>query len=138
MKIKELYMESDFIMEGESYCRKTIFTIPELTESPIRTNITFSANPEMEFIDGYAEFFDGEWKVLSDVIPKIPTLENVEEVQKDLVSSVIAILGCGKYESNQIDIDYQKYDMFKWDDLNKYSEKKEESLIKIEFNPKMK
>lgn len=135
MEINELYMESEFILGGESYCRKCIFSIPAVNNHKLRTTVTFVVSDEASIIDGYAEIHDGIWNHLTDILPKDATLENLKLVQKELVKSCIAILDMTGNTVNFNEIDFNKYEMFKWDDLESKVAKEEENVLTLEFNP---
>ena len=136
MKINELYMESEFILGGDSYCRKCIFSMPEIDKRKIRTTVTYVSSEEANLIDGYAELYSNGWHHLTDILPKESTLENLKFVQKELIKSSVAILNV---TGNTVDfnkIDFDKYEMFKWYDLESKAVKEEENVLTLEFNPK--
>lgn len=134
MEINEVYMESEFIMGGESYCRKCIFYIPEIDLYKFRTTVTYVNSEEMSLVDGFVErFFEGTWHHIHDSLPKEGTMENIKLVQKELVKVAAKIIHANIDTNN---IDESKYKMFKWDDLEAIENKEEENLLTLEFNPK--
>jgi len=136
MEIKEIYMESEFILGGESYCRKCIFSIPDIDTRKIRTTVTYVNSEEASLIDGYAELWSGKWEHLTDVLPKEATLENLKFVQKELIKSSVAILDLTEDKVGFDKVEFDKYKMFKWEDLESKEIKEEENLLTLEFNPK--
>ena len=137
MEIKEFYMESEFILGGDSYCRKCIFLIPGIDPYKIKTTVTYVSSEEASLVDGYAErHYDGVWHHLTDVLPKEATLDNLKLVQKELIKSSIAILDLT--DGTNVDfnkLDFDKYEMFKWNDLEDKIANEEENVLTLEFNP---
>ena len=139
MEIKELYMESEFILNSDSYCRKCIFSIPELDSinTRIRTTVTYVNSEEASLVDGYAErYVNGKWNHLADIVPKEATLENLKFVQKELLKLSVVILGDIEDINSFDNIDFKKYEMFKWKDLESKKSKEKENVLTLEFNPK--
>ena len=137
MEIKEFYMESEFILGGDSYCRKCIFQIPGIDPYKIKTTVTYVSSEEASLVDGYAErHYDGVWHHLTDVLPKEATLDNLKLVQKELIKSSIAILDLTDGTSVDFNkLDFDKYEMFKWNDLEDKIANEEENVLTLEFNP---
>ena len=137
MEIKEFYMESEFIMNGDSYCRKCIFSIPGIDPYKIKTTVTYVNSEDTSLIDGYAErYFGGQWHHLTDVIPKESSLDNLKFVQKELIKSAVSILDLKGDLVDFNKLDFSKYEMFKWDDLEdpEDSTDEKENVLTIDFN----
>lgn len=140
MKITELIVESNFILESDSYCKKCIFEIDGIK---IKTTITLINSEEANLIDGFSErYHKGEWKHLYDSLPKKVSIENLKKIQEDLVENSAIILFGKKTELT--DVERNNYLIFQWKDIEPDQEKvdnddsDDDQIIRIDFKNRKK
>ena len=135
--IEILNMESEFIMGGDSYCRKCTFI---WKNNVLRTTVTYVNTDEANLIDGFCErYHEGEWKHLNDILPKEATIENLKDMQINLVRGADCILTTTGNDFDKFYEDYKQIidvsEMFQWSDLEDNEDDKKENVIRLEFNP---
>lgn len=139
-QIEIIDMESEYIMGGDSYCRKSTFLIGD---DLLRTTVTYVNTDDASLVDGYCErYVSGEWKHLNDVIPKEATIDNLKDMQINLVRSANNIITAKQTKSLNFDEFCEahsdlisNFDLFQWSELEPTEEEKRENVIRLEFNP---
>jgi hypothetical protein len=133
-------MESEYIMGGDSYCRKSTFLI---ADDLLRTTVTYVNTEEASLVDGYCErYVSGEWRHLNDIIPKEASIDNLKDMQINLIRSANNIITSKQKEIFNFDEFCDVHSsliedcpLFQWEDLEPAEEEKRENVIRLEFNP---
>jgi len=139
-QIEIIDMESEYIMGGDSYCRKSTFLIGD---DLLRTTVTYVNTEDASLVDGFCEtYVSGEWRHLNDVIPKEATIDNLKDMQINLIRVANNVLSAKKTKSLNFDEFCGIHDdliescpIFQWKDLEPPEEEKQENVIRFEFNP---
>lgn len=139
-QIKIIDMESEYIMGGDSYCRKSTFLI---ADDLLRTTVTYVNTEEASLVDGYCErYVSGEWRHLNDIIPKEASIDNLKDIQINLIRSANNIITAKQKEIFNFDEFCDVHSsliedcpLFQWEDLEPTEEEKRENVIRLEFNP---
>jgi len=138
IKINELINESDYLLGGDTFFRKSIFVVSKSDDQhsklKVKTTVTALNTEDTAWVDGFAEaWINNQWQHIFDVIPRELNIENVKKAQKDLVLNTITIY----WEDTSLveNLDFENLRMFDWTELEESGEK-EERVLTLAFNPK--
>tara|TARA_B100000287_G_scaffold109553_1_gene101864 strand:- start:723 stop:1145 length:423 start_codon:yes stop_codon:yes gene_type:complete len=135
VKINEFFTESEFVMNTDSYCKKSVFQIicNKNEKYTIKTSVTLIESEDVSLIDAVSEIWnDKRWEHVTEIIPKQASVENLKKCQEDIILNTASIVfGLPKKD---IDINANETSIYEWPEFE--SDSSEEGVISLDFRNK--
>lgn len=138
IEIKELIFDDGYVLNTDSYCRKSIFMAKENKtgkEFKVKTFISVLDDGGDGMVDAFTDhFYNGCWNNITDIIPVIPEGDNIRDIQDKILTDSLSVL----FEKNVsiTDIDnYEQLNMSNWETFYKNT-KEDNNLNVIAFSDK--